>query len=877
VSAETSHEQKAYSIKARLPQFFRYAALALVCATVVVLAVGIYKGRAKTSFKLKSEHAQLSTEVIAEVSGYERLETENGQNKYFIRADHAKTFSDNHQELQNVYLEVFAAAGGSDKMTAESAIYIPEEAKNFTAYLKGNVHIDTRDGLKVKTGHIVYTKAAEVVDADEAVEFERQHIRGRSDGAHVRINDKRVELLRNVEIETFDSPEALKSNVRYAKLQAGSAVYDQHAERVDLDGGVIVSLVSAGQPHRSSEIKAARANARLVSVDRSAPQVRQIELFDNVHIVTVEAGSPPTEIRAGYALYDRGGQSFELKRGAHIVTNSGGKATDIRSNEAFYEQAARKAALFGSATVTQGQDEIRGDTITAQFFDDNKLREAIARGNASARQVTAERTASVFAPELNASFASNGELRNANAAGGESRVEILPAQNSSYSELGAVAARGIGMSFKGEGLIEALRTDGRTTVHLNAPAGAPDAAHKKLTADGVTTSFHANGKDIRHAEAVGNAELYVEPLVAAPDNYRTTITAPKFTCDFFSSGNNVRACDAGKKAKVIRVPTLPSEQRGTQTLTADQLDVAFDERTRDVDNLRAIGDVRFIELDRTAIARQMTFSQRDQIVRLRGGEPTVWNQQARAKAAEIDWDVRNNRSALRGSVSTTYYSRKQTRDSAPFTASDKPVFLTAASAELDHAAERGVYRGNSRAWQEDNFVRAETITVEPGAGKFTAEGGVQSALYDAKVRLQGKTSTVPTFATARSMTFDRATRVLSYRENVDIRQGSDRIVAGSADVYLSQENEVSRTVAQNNVVITQPGRRAAGEWVQYTADDESAILRGSPATVTDTDAGSSQSAQIAFNMRERRVVSGNKASQASTGRNRTVYKVRNIP
>src|SRR5215210_1987411 len=129
-----------FRLRAKLPQIVRYAALGLLGVSVLIVVVGFYRGRNNTGFKLRSEHTQLSTDVTAEVSGYERLETDNGISKYYIKADYAKTFSDDHQELQNVYLEAYSGDGETkDKMNADAAIYIPEKEKSFTAYLKGNV------------------------------------------------------------------------------------------------------------------------------------------------------------------------------------------------------------------------------------------------------------------------------------------------------------------------------------------------------------------------------------------------------------------------------------------------------------------------------------------------------------------------------------------------------------------------------------------------------------------------------------------------------------------------------------------------------------------------------------------------------------------
>ena len=253
---------------------------------------------------------------------------------------------------------------------------------------------------------------------------------------------------------------------------------------------------------------------------------------------------------------------------------------------------------------------------------------------------------------------------------------------------------------------------------------------------------------------------------------------------------------------------------------------------------------------------------------------TAWDSRSRAKAREIDWDTANQRSYLRGSVSTTYYTRKAMGDSLPFMSSDKPVFLTADVAEFDHVGETATYSGNARGWQDDNYVRGDRFFIKQPEGKFQADGNVQSAVYDVKQRLKGRESSVPVFASAAKMTYDRSTRVIEYRQNVDIRQGSDRLTSASADVYLNDRNELSKTVAETAVVITQPGRKATGNWVQYSASDEIAILRGSPATINDSTNGSTQSSELTFYMRENRVISEGKTKPNGAGRIRSVYNVK---
>lgn len=873
MTEKTPTTRKDFQFHASLPKYFRIVAIAAGVATVLIVVAGFYNSRSRSPFKLKSEHTQLSTDVVAEVSGYERLESDDGVAKYYVKADHAKTFSDNHQELENVYLEIYDAEGSTtDKMAADSALYVPEEEKNFTAYLKGNVRIETSEALKVKTDHITYTKRTETAESDEAVEFERETVRGKSFGATVKMAEKRIELLKDVEIETFESPELAKANVRYAKVNAASASFDQAANKIELNQNVAINIQSTAKTGnaQTTDVNASRAVLQFIGEDANSAKFKQFELFENVAIATSENGSA-TNINSGYALYDKAADRYELKHGTHIVTSANNKPTDIKAVDAIFEQSAKKLALTGSAEITQGSEYLKGDTLHADLFPDNQIKHAVIRGNALARQTSVERATTVTAPELNATFNDARHLQDANAVG-ESSAEIVPANMTEYAKVTMNAGRGIGLSFRGEGLLEKMVTDGRTTINMTAPNS--NGANKRLTADNVVTIFNTNGRDISRAEAVGNAELFIEPLTASTQNYRTTITAPRFDCDFYPTGNNAKVCVGGKKAKTVRVPTMPTERRGTQNLTADTLTASFSQLSHDIETLDATGSTKFTENDRNAIARRMVYTQSDETVRIREGEPTVWDSAARAKAHEIDWNTRENKSYLRGNVSTTYYSRQQMKDAAPFGSSADPVFITSQTAEFDHTAETALYIGNARGWQENNYVRGDRLHLDQKAGKMHADGKVQSLLYDAKLKQKAKETTVPVYAAANSLVYDRDKRLLQYRTGVDIRQGTDRITSGAADIFLTEKNEVSKTVAESNVVITQPDRRGTGDWAQYTADDEVAILRGKPAIVTDAQTGTSQGEQLTFNLRDNRMTAESAPKPGTPGRSRSVYKVK---
>ena len=299
-----------------------------------------------------------------------------------------------------------------------------------------------------------------------------------------------------------------------------------------------------------------------------------------------------------------------------------------------------------------------------------------------------------------------------------------------------------------------MKADGRSTVQLNVPNGAADAANKRVTADAVNVVFNDNGKDIRHAEAVGNAELYVEPLRALAQNYRTTIYAPRFDCEFYPSGNNAKDCVGSTKTKTVREPTVAADNRGTQNLFADKLTAVFNEGSKDVESLQAAGDTKFTELDRNAVGRF------DDVHAIRSGGPDAEAVSRRFGTAARRPGARNRL----GYAGTAFVPerrcqhdllqpQKDRRRRHRFGSSDKPVFTTSQSMDIDQRTQVAVFNGNARAWQDNNYVRADQLVIDQQNGTFKADGSVQSLLYDAKQKRKAASASVPVYAAAATMNY----------------------------------------------------------------------------------------------------------------------------
>jgi lipopolysaccharide export system protein LptA len=591
--------------------------------------------------------------------------------------------------------------------------------------------------------------------------------------------------------------------------------------------------------------------------------------------------------------------------------NLRGRPVTIKSADASFDQMRHRLDFAGGAVAEQGEDVMSGDILSGVLNEQKRLKQIETRGNSYLRSATTGRAAEAFA--VNMTFYFDGEQKLERAHASENvRARTLDADaEAQMTTPGWVNI--IFMIQNERSLLKEMQAGTRSVLTLAAPkskASDPKAANKRLTADGVRLFWHATGRDLERAEAEGNAELLVEPAQPLPTADRKTLFAKRFDCEFHEEGNLARVFTASGGAKAVVDPIQASATRATRTLTSQTMVAQFVRETQDVERIEARDGARFEELEKTLTAQNMTanfaratqalerldaqgdakFKERDRngqsasmsytsgdaVVRLRGGEPIVWDARARLKAAEIDSDTRNKVSYARGKTTTTYYSQEQTNGAAPFGKVKSPVFIASANAEFQHETGIGVYTGGARMWQDDNFVKADRITLRRDQKRMESEGGVQSALYNAKRKeASGAQTVVPVNANANRMSYAENERLLHYEGDVDIRQGTERITSAVSDVYLLKDTyEVERTIAQRNVVVTQPGKRGTGDWAQYTAADETVMLTGNPARVEDAAQGTSESRRMTVYLREDRVVSDGGEGKQNSGRVRTTHKIR---
>jgi LPS export ABC transporter protein LptC/lipopolysaccharide transport protein LptA len=583
------------------------------------------------------------------------------------------------------------------------------------------------------------------------------------------------------------------------------------------------------------------------------------------------------------AVLEQKSKRLELKKDVQLTIapretakTSRTRPVSIKAAHGTFEQQSLQLAFSGGVTVEQEQDILSGDNLTAFLNEQKHLQKAEIRNNAYMRVMDPGRAAEVHSVNMDFFMDKDQRLERALASN-----DIKARTLAGDSDVEITGGNALEATFQASGdssLLKQMVAGGRSVITMSAPkskANDPRAANKRLTANEVKLIWRVTGKDLEKAQANGDAELSIDPVVNSVRAERKKLNAPQFDCDFFEAGNLARTCKASGGAKAVLDPVQPSKDRGTRTLTSQDMTTVFLKDTQDVERVDALGDGKFNENDRNGVAASVSYVAADEMVRLRGGDPTVWDSRGRTKATELDSDLRNDVSYARGKTTTTYYSQEQTNGATPFAKTKSPVYIASERGEFRHESGQAIYYGNARAWQDDNYVRGDKLVLYVNDKRMEATGHVQTAIYNAKKTVENNNQMVPVFAAADSMFYSDPDHTIHYEGNVDIKQGTDRMTSGVADVYLTKEtNEMEKTIAQRNVVLTQPNRKGTGDWVEYTSASEIAILKGNPARVDDVEQGNTEGNRLTLSMKEGKVTADDARGPQSPGRVRSTHKIR---
>ncbi len=669
------------------------------------------------------------------------------------------------------------------------------------------------------------------------------------------------------------------------KLEAERGVYNQQAGQVECTGNV--KLVNSDGAEITTQLLRYDQNTEVATTDQPVQ-------FKRAEVSGTSVG----------AIYYVKTKVADLLKDAHIVRqhpakDKPGPPVEITAQRVIYDALNGRANALGSATITQGGQVAKADTING-FLDvkTQQLKTAELRGNSYLKEVTPQKTSEIQSRDMDFFFDERQELKQAVAIGGAQGRSL---EKDAPRELKAERIEANYVPTPKGSALQTLNTQGRTTLKIisadetqkpdpKAAAIVVRSSERVLEADSVSSVFQPDGKHLARVEANGKAVMTITPLQVTPKSERKILRATKFNAEFLATKNLLKTAVAEGDAVAdfeLMTPLpkpKPNEKpkTGKRTLKAQKLTANLHPETQDVLDMVAEGEMKYTDNDRNGTAERGTYDAVTQMVALRG-KPLLWDDDARTNADEIDANLDTGESFARGKVRTTYYSRDTTGGAAPFKKSKAPVTIASDTAVVRHREDAARYQGNARAWQDDDFVRGDNLELDKGESTLHAWGNVQSAFYSVEREVETpKTETnkpepgkpeavkevakeaakpepkkkeiVPVFVSADDLVYDDKVRTAHYTGKVKIRQASDQIDAAKADAVMDENKKLSQLTAAQNVILTQPQRRGTGDLLVYTAATDAAVLTGKPAFLEDRERETtSKSPQLTLFLRDARM------------------------
>jgi lipopolysaccharide export system protein LptA len=729
-----------------------------------------------------------------------------------------------------VIVSAFVRSRG--KRTPPKPVREVKLVSNVQSIVEGSEYVETKDGRKIF--RLLFAKDTQYEDGRHELE-KVDLVAFPKPGKNVRITSDRGTYLREQGISTFTGNVKMMSSDGL-EVTTESLTYDQAAELASTDvavqfrQGEISGSAIGAQYHTQSRILTLLSDARVIN---NSPEFNKPN--------SAEKGEPPVE---------------------------------IRSDRANYSEVDGLVRFEGNARAVQGERYAQADLITGVINKDaanpqtKRLARIELRGNSYLRSEEPGKASEMKARDMDFFFDDKQQLKSAVGIGAAHARSL---EKDSPREVTAERIEAIYKPAENGSIIQEIVTQGRTMMKIDVN-DAKDVSERVVEADAMKAFFREDGKNLARAEANGNAVLTVTPKKITPEAERKRLHAAKFDAEFYETGNAIKTFLADGKAVAHIEPLQNDSKRTKKSLSGNRMTGSFDQQTQDVSELYAEGAVRFVDGERNGTSARATYRASTRLVEMRG-KPLLWDSTARANADEIDANVDTDESFLRGRVRTIYLDRETTAESTPFKNRKAPVTIVANRAVMKHNEGAARYYGNARAWQEDDFVRAENLELDKGERTMVAWGDARSVFYDFEREMEkGRKEIVPVFAQSDRITYRDETRTAHYEGAVKIRQGTDKVDAAVADVVMDEENKLVSWTASTDVVMTQPYRRATGDHVVYTAATDTAVLTGDPAVVIDNEReATTKSPKLTMHLRDARIESNDESGMHK--RVRTTHRI----
>jgi lipopolysaccharide export system protein LptA len=724
-------------------------------------------------------------------------------------------------------------------VVAGAYLHRRKQGRDVLKSVPGKISLDiqqTAEGFKVSKsdqGRTLFT-----IQASKAVQFK---IGGRAE-------------LKNVTITLYG-----RDASRYDQIYGDDFSYDPQSGDVLAKGEVRIDL---------------EANPEgLLKPDQSAPTT----LKNPVHLVTRDlvfnqkSGDAYTNEKIDIAMPQATGSA----KGMHYAAKNNVLTLESNIDLSLRDRAKvritadkgvitkeRRQIVLNRPRVTHGSAQMEAESATLYLRPDNSVDRVVANNDVRA--------------EFSGDSPIHGRARQAefdlNDAqdGLSSAVFQGDVQMESAGEHPAQANAGkVTLDFAGRNRVSLVRaTESVKLVELPAPSRSSSSANSQRVEVSAPAMnfFVAGGRRLDRAETSPGAQIVILP--SPSDGTRTIVTAGRFGARFDQS-NHVQSLQGAPDAKIVSsTPGQPD-----RVSTSNTVDFAF-RRVGGVESIVQAGNFTYLDGERQARADRARYTPANETVELTGS-PRVMDKALVTTAQVLRLNRATGDAVAEGNVKSTYSDLREQPNGA-LLASAAPIHITAGKMTVHRTNAAAIYSGNARIWQDANVVEAPTLEFDRDHRSVVAQGNGKP-VSTVLMQVNGKGEATPVAITSKRLTYTDDEHRAHFEGGVVAKSSGVTIAADHVDAYMFPRNkaadnqslkgqgQLDRIVAEGNVIIEQPNRRAEGDKLVYTAAEDKFLLTGISPSIFDAEHGKITGNSLTFYKRDDRVlVEGRDSSPSVT-------------
>jgi lipopolysaccharide export system protein LptA len=493
---------------------------------------------------------------------------------------------------------------------------------------------------------------------------------------------------------------------------------------------------------------------------------------------------------------------------------------------------------------------------------DNTLERILANGNVR-MESEGSRSARVQSNQLELLMEERKDTLRTATFSGDVRME-----NSGVQFMQGNAGRVV-LNFAGTNVLTTVHSEEsvRLMQHQKPATTTANAQDVEITAS-VIDFFVANGQHLAHVDTSGTAQIAIRPATPSTGQ-QTLLTAGKFQARFDDLGQLASLHGAPSARIVSQTPGQPD-----RVSTSNMLDASFHPGSG-MDSIVQQGSVAYTDGGRKAWADRANYTPSDQLLMLTGspriidGGTTTTSRTMRLKRATGD-------AFADGAVKSTYSDLKPQPNGALLASSD-PIHVTGRTMTAHSSPAVALYAGDARLWQNANVIEAPSIEFDRDHRSVVAHGSPAQAVSTvlAQTEKSGKVTAVK--ITSARLSYTDSERKAHFEGAVQAKSADLTITANQIDVFLQPRDQatanqavagtgkIDHIVARDQVVITQPARRATGNQLVYTSSDDKLVLSGGSPSIFDAEHGKITGVSLTlFRHDDRVLVEGDNTSPTVT-------------